>query len=72
MPLEVREFEAESICYLVCTRLGLENPSAEYLAGYVRNYETTPPISLDTVMKASLLIEQMGRGRLPPRKNKET
>jgi hypothetical protein len=38
----------------------------------VRNYETTPPISLDAVMKASWLIEQMGRGRLALRKNKET
>jgi IrrE N-terminal-like domain len=63
-PLEIREFEAESVCYLVCTRLGIENPSAEYLAGYIRNYESTPPISLDAVMKSSWLIEQMGRERL--------
>jgi hypothetical protein len=61
LPLEIREFEAESVCYLLCTRLGIENPSAEYLAGYVRSYETTPPISLDAVMKASWLIERMGR-----------
>jgi hypothetical protein len=71
LPIEIREFEAESVCYLVCTRLGIKNPSAEYLAGYVRNYETTPPISLDAVMKASWLIEQMGSGRLSTRKNKE-
>jgi hypothetical protein len=70
LPIDLREFEAESICYLVCTRLGLDNPSAEYLAGYVRNHETTPPISLDAVLKATLLIERMGHGRLPLRKNK--
>jgi antirestriction protein ArdC len=64
LPLEIREFEAESVCYLVCMRLGIENPSAEYLAAYVREYETTPPISLDAVMKSSWLIEQMGRNRL--------
>ena len=29
---EVQEFEAESICYLVCARLGIENPSEKYLA----------------------------------------
>jgi hypothetical protein len=63
-PLEIREFEAQSVCYLVCTRLGIENPSAEYLAAYVRNYQTTPPISLDGIMKSSWLIEQMGRERL--------
>ncbi len=64
LPIEIREFEAESVCYLVCARRGIQNPSAEYLAGYVRNYETTPPISLDAVMKSSWLIEQMGRERL--------
>jgi len=67
LPLEIREFEAESVCYLVCTRLGIENPSAEYLAAYVRDFETTPPISLDAVMKSSSLIEQMGRDRLKAR-----
>lgn len=64
LSIEVREFEAESICYLVCMRLGLENSSAEYLAGYVRKYETTPPISLDRVMKSAWLIEQMGKEHL--------
>jgi hypothetical protein len=64
LPLEIMEFEAESVCYLACTRLGIENPSAEYLATYVRDYEATPPISLDAVMKSSWLIEQMGRDRL--------
>jgi hypothetical protein len=68
LPIEVCEFEAESICYLVCTRLGLENASAEYLAGYVRKYETTPPISLDRVIKSSWLIEQMGGEHLKLRK----
>jgi hypothetical protein len=67
LPIEIREFEAESVCYLVCARLGIQNPSAEYLAGYVRNYETTPHISLDAVMKSSWLIEQMGRERLKAR-----
>ena len=62
--LTEREFEAESVCYLVCGRLGIDNPSEEYLAGYVRGHEETPPISLDCVMKAAWLIEQMGRQRL--------
>jgi hypothetical protein len=69
LPIEVREFEAESICYLVCTRIGLEHASAEYLAGYVREYETTPPISLDRVVKSSWLIEKMGKDKLPLRKD---
>jgi len=72
---QVREFEAESICYLVCGRLGIGNPSAEYLSNYLAKNENgdVPPISLESVMKSAGLIEQMGRGRMKPRKqNKRT
>lgn len=68
---EVREFEAESVCYLLCARLGMDNPSDKYLAGYMRDHEETPPISLDCVMKAAGLIEQMGRERLKPRNERQ-
>jgi hypothetical protein len=66
-----RELEAESVCYLVCTRLGIDNPSAEYLATYMKHENETAPISLECVMKAAGLIEQMGRERLKMRKNAE-
>lgn len=62
------EFEAESVCYLVCRRLGIDNPSDEYLAGYLENHSEVPPISLEAVMVAANLIEKMGRERLKPRK----
>jgi hypothetical protein len=64
----VREFEAESVSYLVCTRLGIDTASDEYLAGYVRKCPATPPISLDRIMKSVWLIEQMGRASLGLRK----
>ncbi len=67
---EICEFEAESVCYLVCKRLGIENPSDQYLSGYMKEHEDTPSISLDAVMKAAGLIEKMGRERLNPRKKK--
>ena len=67
LPIKIEEFEAESVCYLVCARLGIENLSAEYLAGYVRDCATTLPISLDAVMKSSWLIENMGRAELKRR-----
>jgi hypothetical protein len=66
--LTVREFEAESVSYLVCTRLGIDTSSDEYLAGYVRRCPATPPISLDRVMKSVWLLEQMGRAHLGLRK----
>ena len=64
----VREFEAESVSYLVCTRLGIDTASDEYLAGYVRRCPATLPISLDRIMKSVWLLEQMGRVRLGLRK----
>jgi hypothetical protein len=71
LPYEVEECEAESICFLVCSRLGIDNPSDEYLAGFVKANEETPSISLECVLKAAGLIEQMGRQRLKPRKERQ-
>jgi hypothetical protein len=68
LDLNTCEFEAESICYLVCGRLGIANPSAEYLSGYFNENAEVPTMSLDCVMKAAGLIEQMGRGRLALRR----
>jgi hypothetical protein len=65
---DVREFEAESVSYLVCSRLGIDTASDEYLAAYVRRSPTTPAISLDRVMKSVWLLEQMGRTSLGLRK----
>jgi hypothetical protein len=66
--LAVREFEAESVSYLDCSRLGIDTASDEYLAAYVRRSPATPPISLDRVMKAVWLLEQMGRASFGLRK----
>lgn len=62
-----REFEAESIAYLVCGRLGIANPSHRYLANYVSRHDQVPLISLDRVMATAGLIESMTRRRLKPR-----
>jgi len=68
LPRNSREFEAESVTYLVCSRLGIDNPSAEYLAGYAKTEDQVPDISLDSVIKAAGLVEEMGKRRLSPRK----
>ncbi len=65
----VEEFEAESVCYLLCRRLGIDNPSARYLSLYVAKHSEIPPLSLECVMKAAGTIEQMGRRWLRPRKS---
>lgn len=69
LDLATREFEAESVCYLVCKRLGINNPSDEYLAGYMKSSSQVPEISLECVMVACGLIEKMGIERLKPRKD---
>ncbi len=68
---QVVEFEAESISYLICQRLGIESPSSQYLAFYMKLNQEVPPISFECVMKVSGLIEQMGKQYLKQRKEKE-
>lgn len=68
LKLNVCEFEAESVSYLVCRRLGIDPKSKEYLHDYLDDKSEVPPISLECVMKAAGLIESMGRGRLVQRK----
>lgn len=70
LPLDAVEFEAESVCHLVCSRLGIDNPSEQYLANYLEANDETPSISFDCVMKAAGLLEQMGNGLLKPRREK--
>jgi len=67
-PLNVREFEAESVAWLVCERAGVKNPSAEYLSGYLNKNAQIPQISLDNVLKAAGMIESMSKRTLTPRK----
>ena len=67
VPLDARELEAESVCYLVCERAGIENPSTEYLAGFVDTDTPTPPVALDAIIRAVTLIESMGKQFMKPR-----
>ena len=69
LTIEQREFEAESISYLVCGRAGIATPSDTYLAGYLEKSRFIPQISLDCVLKVAGQIEAMGKRKLPPRKD---
>ena len=64
----VREFEAESVAYLVCSRADIDNPSEKYLAHFISQDDDIPQISLECVMKAAGLIETMSLQRMKPRK----
>ena len=66
------EFEAESVSFLVCQRMSIDTPAAEYLSGYLNNNEVVPEISLDTIFKAVQRIESMAKRRLKSRINHES
>lgn len=56
-----REFEAETVAWLVCKRHGIKNPSEEYLASYAPEGEI-PICSTELIMKAVTEIEKMLAG----------
>ena len=68
LPQEVEEFEAESVCWLLCERQGIHNPSARYLSSYLNGNDKIPDISLTNVLKAAGDIEQIRKGVSRPRK----
>ena len=68
LPKTVREFEAECVSWIVCSRMGLRTPSAEYLHGYLEANEKIPEISLENVLRAAGQIESMAQRSLSLRK----
>jgi len=56
---EVRELEAESVCYLVCRRNQVRPNSNSYLAGYVHQNMTVEHFDLYTLLKAAGQIETL-------------
>lgn len=62
------EFEAETVCWLVCKRLGIENNSVPYLDQYLEKNEYIPSVSIDSILKAAGIIESCLTGSKMPRK----
>ncbi len=58
LTLKEREFEAESVAWIVCKRHGINNPSEQYLASYAPTGEI-PLCSTDYILKAVTEIEKM-------------
>ncbi len=60
LDIKEEEFEAETVAWLVCKRMGISNPSEQYLAIYAKEGKI-PLCSLDLIMKAVTEIEEMIR-----------
>lgn len=54
-----KEFEAETVSYLVAKRLGIYTPSIEYLSNYVDEKGNIPSILINRIFDAVDLIEQL-------------
>ena len=65
---ESAEFEAETVCWIVCNRLGIRSDSVKYLAEYLETNEFIPCVSVDAIMKAAGIIESHIAGSTRPRK----
>ena len=64
LDLSVREFEAETVSWLLCERFGIKNPSEKYLSGYLKKNDEIPEgISYDAILKSCGKIEQMLNGK---------
>lgn len=58
--LDVREFEAEAVSFIVGSRFGLKTASAEYLRGYLKE-DTITHVSFAAIARAAGRIEQHAR-----------
>ena len=61
LTLKEKEFEAETVAWLMCKRHGISNPSEEYLASYAPKGEI-PICSTELIMRAVTEIERMVDG----------
>ena len=62
------EVEAESVAYVVGTRMDLEGASPAYVSNHMPDGQLPIGVSLDLIAKVSGLIEKMASGSLPPRR----
>ena len=56
-----QEFEAESVSWLVCKRLGISTRAERYLAYYAQQNEAIPRVSPEIILKAAGKIEALMR-----------
>ncbi|MBL9159966.1 MAG: ImmA/IrrE family metallo-endopeptidase [Verrucomicrobiales bacterium] len=65
---ETEEFEAEAVAYLVCERFHVDTGSAAYLSSYLSKDAPLPDFSLEAILRATHLVEEMASGRVRVRK----
>lgn len=71
LPTKQAELEAESVSYLVCTRLGISTNSERYLAGFVDQNTSIGNLPIHDVLKVANRIEHLLIPQLIPEENRE-
>jgi len=61
------ELEAEAVAWLVCRLVNVWPASACYLPGYLKEADALPQYSLEAILVAAGVIENMIKGRTPER-----
>jgi hypothetical protein len=70
LTLQTVEIEAESVAYIVTSRLGLKGSSAAYVAGHLNDGMLPDSVSLDLIAKVAGIVEKMATGYVSPKKPK--
>lgn len=66
----IEEFEAESVSWLLCRRLGIDIPADLYLSSYWKDEnKELPEISLEAIFSAAGKIEALCKGACKPHKS---
>jgi hypothetical protein len=59
MASSAQELEAETVSFLICSKLGLSTSAEEYLAGYISSERDLEEFSYETVIKTADKIESL-------------
>lgn len=68
---DAKEFEAESIAYIVCARQGIVTTAPKYLADYLGRNHEVPQVDIHRVLVAASRIEEMGKSEKKAKEQKE-
>lgn len=68
LAIDVKEFQAESISFIVCNRLGISTSSEKFLRSYIGKNGNIPEINFDRMLKIAGIIESMCKKEMKKRK----
>jgi hypothetical protein len=59
LAIDVKEFQAESLSFIVCNRLGISTSSEKFLKSYIGKNSNIPEIDFNRMLKIAGIIESM-------------